>query len=43
MLDGVEMDQERSRTLGVLNLKIVGDSNSIFNENPQGYPLNVRV
>jgi hypothetical protein len=40
MLDGVEMD---GRTLGVSISKTVRDSNSIFKENIQAYPLNVRV
>jgi hypothetical protein len=43
MLDGVEMDQEKLWTLGVSISKTVEDSNSIFNENHQAYPLNVRV
>jgi hypothetical protein len=43
MLNGVGMDQGKGKTLGVSISRIVGDSNSIFKENLQAYPLMVRV
>ena len=43
MLDGVEMDQREGMTLGVSISITVRDSNSIFKENLQAYPLRVWV